>query len=251
MCNVSAGRLLAVLAVAALTASCSATGGPPGPAPPVTASPSGAPPGSVASPTEIATILKTLKVPGDGEVGFGRGRLWVENRKNHVLSLVDQSTATVAKQIPGVLGGYMAIGDGVMWMSSYVLDTLLRIDLDAGTVQTFNTGPGQAGTNAVVIVGEEVWVANHNAGTIVRVNDRGKVIKKVMVSQSGEHGPQSMTTDGEFIWVSVPGDRAVVQVDPARARVVRRTTMNGPVAVGGVRRGGERGLGFGRSRPGS
>jgi hypothetical protein len=161
---------------------------------------------------EAATIVDQIDYAGDGEVIWQQGVLWVEDRDGQVLSQVDTANLSIVRRVGGVLGGYMTYQDGIVWMSSFVLDSLLRIDPRTGEVRQLDLGPGQAGTTGVIGTSRGVWAANHYLGTIVRVDDKGKVVESVQVSRAGIMGPQAMTTDGENIWVTIPEDQAVAKV---------------------------------------
>lgn len=192
------------------------------------------------TPTEAlpagATVVDQIAYPADGEVIWQNGTLWVEDRENQVLSQIDTTNMAIVRHVDGVLGGYMTFQDGIVWMSSFVLDSLLRIDPDSGDVKRLDLGPGQAGTTGVVGTSRGVWAANHYLGTITLVDARGMVVQDVEVSRPDIMGPQAMTTDGENVWVSIPEDRAVVKVRIADGKVLATVqldyTPSGALAFG-------------------
>ena len=173
-----------------------------------------------------ASIVGRIDYPADGEVIWQSGMLWVEDRENQVLSQIDTANMAIVRHVDGVLGGYMTFQDGIVWMSSFVLDSLLRIDPDSGDVKMLDTGPGQAGTTSVVGTSRGVWVANHELGTIALVDAAGKVVQDVKVSRPNIQGPQALTTDGENVWVSVPEDLAVVKVRITDGKVLASVKLD-------------------------
>ena len=170
-------------------------------------------------------IERTIDVPGDGEVIYEHGILWVEDRQNQVLSQIDPATGTTIRSVDDVLGGFMTYRDGIVWMSSFVLDRLLRIDPDTGEVRRIDTGEGEAGTEAVVGTKRGVWVANHMLGTLVLYDHGGSVVDTVRVSPAGIQGPQSMTADDTYVWVGVPDLHELIGVRIADGKVVRHVKL--------------------------
>jgi streptogramin lyase len=239
--------ILVALAVAACGGTATAPSSPPPAVPSAAAStptqsapspskaPSAAP--SSASLPAGATVLRQVEAPGaNGVVIFEHGTLWVEDRSGKVLRQIDESTGKAVRTVHGVLGGYMTYQDGIVWMSSFDLDALLRIDPKNGKVVSIDTGKGQAGTTGVVGSERGVWVANHYLGTIALYDRGGKVLETVKVSPPGISGPQALANDGSNIWVNVPEAREVVAVRITDGKVIHHVPLewqpSGSLCVG-------------------
>jgi len=191
-----------------------------------------------------ATIAGRLEIPNDGPVAVGMGSVWVIDRANEqmdnsvpaaTLFRVDPALQTDAEAIPHVLGGSIVVAENEIWVGSFLTDRLLRIDPSDHTITTIESGPSEdEGPTYLVSTPGAVWVANHHAGTLGRIDPvTGELSDTVPLVPAGPAGPQGMATDGPSIWVGVPRERAVFQIDVSTKTVTQTTSVDGE-ACGGI-----------------
>jgi hypothetical protein len=119
-----------------------------------------------------------------------------------------------------------------VWTTTFDPGTIDRIDPVTGAIVT--TTSLQGNPNAVAILGDTVWVAEHRGGAIAAFDaSSGKLIGEVSVGPTGPSGPQGIAANASGIWVGIPNANAVVRVDPATHAVVARVAVT-KSACGGI-----------------
>ena len=186
-----------------------------------------------------ATIIAGVPVPNDGPVTIGQGSVWVVVREGGALRngvplgrlyRIDPRTVRLKDVIPHVTGGSATVADGMVWISSFVLDRLLRVDPVSHRVTRIKTGPDdQPGTLNILSAAGKLWVTNHHDGTVAVVDPAtSQVTATVPVFRTGCCGAQALTTDGTSVWVTIPGadlsESAIVRIDAAAHTVTSTFT---------------------------
>jgi streptogramin lyase len=185
-----------------------------------------------------AVIVATIPIPNDGPVAYGADSVWVDDRADGlvedgvpagILYRVNPASGEITAEIPGVVGGYVAVGEGAVWLVTLAgdLDVVTRVDLEnhAVTMVGISTEPDPE-PEGIAIVGGGVWVANNHPGTVVRLDPQTyELTASIQVAPAGDGGPQSAATNGSSLWVAVPREEAVVRIDPAAERVAARIEL--------------------------
>jgi YVTN family beta-propeller protein len=183
--------------------------------------------GGVSAPIGPGAILTaSVPIPNDGPIALGLGSVWVVDRENGEirngvpqgrLYRVDPRTLRVTDLIRSVTGGSAAFSNGSVWIASFALDRLLRVDPASHRVTWIATGPDdQPGTLDVLAASGSIWVSNHHDGTVALVNPAtNHVTDSIPVFRSGCCGAQALATDGTSVWVAIPG------LDLSESTVVR------------------------------
>ena len=137
----------------------------------------------------------------------GHGRLWVIDAGATAVNEVNPSLRSVVASVslpPAATittrldPTALAVGEGAVWLTSYVKGQLWRVDPNTASLsKTIPVGRGAQG----VAVGEGgIWVANGVDGTVSRVDpDTNEVVATIEVG----HLPSWIAVGGGRIWVSV------------------------------------------------
>lgn len=163
-----------------------------------------------------ATLLNSVPIPNDGPVAYGMGSMWVMDREHGALRngvpvgrlyRVDPRTLRVTDLIRNVTGGSETVSNNAVWIGSFALDRLLRVDPASHRVTWIKTGPdGDPGTLNVLAASGSIWVANHHDGTVAVLDPAtNKVTATIPVFRTGCCGAQALATDGTSVWVAIPG----------------------------------------------
>jgi hypothetical protein len=175
----------------------------------------------------------------------------------HVSTEAVAPTATIPTGLPYI--SMMAVAGGRLWASSP--DGMVSIDPATNQVTRVSdeaawdvTGAGSrvvrdAGARGVVemwdaeggrlewsvdsdtpagsaIVGDEVWVADHNAGTLsIRRATDGQLVDRVMIGPRGYAGPQMPALLSGSVWATDYRIHQVVGVDVATRQIVARVQV--------------------------
>jgi YVTN family beta-propeller protein len=167
------------------------------------------------------------------------GSLWVIDRENGDirggvpqgrLYRVDPHTLRVTDLIRNVTGGSEAVSNASVWIASFALDRLLRVDPATHRVTWIATGSdSDPGTLNVLPAAGSIWVSNHHDGTVAVVDPiTNHVTTSIPVFRSGCCGAQALATDGTSIWVAIPGidlsESAIVRIDASTPAVTGTLT---------------------------
>lgn len=142
-------------------------------------------------------------------------------RSGHDLFKIDAVTSRVIWR-HAIAGGYgdIAVGFGSVWLGDFSGNTVRRFIAAGGRLQATVTVPDNP--SGMVVAGNAVWVAQHRGGSIARIDRvKNRVAGRVRIGTPGTSGPSEVATDGKSVFISVPNDKRVVQVNAATAKVVR------------------------------
>ena len=111
-------------------------------------------------------------------------------------------------RIPGQANA-IALGEGAVWVASYLDDVIRRIDPESGGVMA--TIPVGSGPIAIAVTGGAVWVANQNDGSVSRIDPRtNSVMKAISVGSA----PSSVAAGAGAVWVANAGAGTISRIDP-------------------------------------
>jgi streptogramin lyase len=105
-------------------------------------------------------------------IAVGAGGVWVLGDPNDpMLWRINPATGKLAATIPLPSAPTdIAVGDGAVWVTSDLANTLARIDLSTNHVTA--AIPAGRGAGAVAVGADSVWVADQIGGTIRRIDPR-------------------------------------------------------------------------------
>lgn len=186
-------------------------------------------------------------MPSSGTIGVGAGAVWVIDRQGgddadpetSALLRVDPNTGAVTKRIPGVIGASIVVTEDAVWVASAATDRLVRVRLDGERVTAIRTELAEAGDDiypyGVAVASGSVWVANHHAGTIARVDPLTNTLADVVRwGEPGGGGPTHLLATDSSVWVTSVRTSDLTEIDPARPQVVRRIDLSPVGACGGL-----------------
>jgi hypothetical protein len=120
-----------------------------------------------------------------------------------------------------VPGFGVAVGFGSVWASDG--EVVRRLDPRTGKVTAKVRSDYPIG---LAIGSEGVWVAEHHGGDVARIDPRtNKIAERTKVGPAGNGGPHQLTIDGEHLYVDMPNDNTVVEVDTDGGKVFRTFAM--------------------------
>jgi YVTN family beta-propeller protein len=121
----------------------------------------------------------------------------------------------------------IAIGDGAVWVTNNLDDTVSRIDPGSNqVVETIKVGRGPTGVAAGY---DGVWVVNHDGDTLSRIDPEAhRVVETIAVGDA----PRSVAAGEGGVWVSNSLDDTVSRLDPETARITETIRVpSGPAGI--------------------
>ena len=83
----------------------------------------------------------------------------------------------------------------------------------------------------ISVTDSAVWVANHRAGTVTRIDPTtNEPVATIQVGPAGPSGPQAILASDERVWVGVPNLGQVVVIDTATNAVI--ANIDSPATCG-------------------
>jgi YVTN family beta-propeller protein len=186
-------------------------------------------------PATNAVVGKPLRVPADAEaIAIGQGALWVASVAggdlgtpgNDRVTRIDLATGrTLATVTVPRAPLDLAVTPGAVWVtnSGGGGDSVARIDprTNRPTSRPVRTGDSP---QSLAVGGGWLWVANHDAGTVTRIDQAsGKVLADIPVPSE----PHRVAYGAGAAWVGNWHDNSVSRIDPATNRVV-----GSPIPIG-------------------
>lgn len=205
--------------------------------------------GSVATHTAApsgARIVFTAPMPSSGTIGIGAGSVWVIDRKGGdaadpdraALLQIDPENGSVRQRIDGVIGASIAVTDNDVWVASAATDRLIRVSVNGGQIDLIPTAPPEVDDvypYGVVAANGSLWVANHHAGTIARIDPRtNSIVDTVAWGAPGGGGPTHLAADGASVWVTSVRTMDLAEIDATSGEITRRYDLAPVGACGGL-----------------
>lgn len=118
-------------------------------------------------------------------------------------------------------------GDGDLWITNNLDDTVTRID--ARTLRAIDTIPVGQGPVGVTYGYGAVWVANNEGGTVSRLDpSTTRAAETIAVGR----GPRAVAAGDHGVWVTNDLDDTVSRIDPATNEVVETIRVGaGPAGI--------------------
>jgi branched-chain amino acid transport system substrate-binding protein len=154
-------------------------------------------------------------------------QVWTDTEHADLVRVVGLRPTTLRiKQQHSVDG--IAYGDGSIWVTSSVDDSVLRLDAESGKLTTppirIASVPGRrAASPGGVAYGEgSVWVADALSDRVTRIDPKtNSVSETIAVGRR----PTAVAVGAGAVWVVNAGDGTVSKIDPAKGDVVRTITV--------------------------
>jgi YVTN family beta-propeller protein len=163
----------------------------------------------------------------------GGGLVWVANRQDGTVTVVDPATNRVQLSIPasgsgpvGQGGPGLAFASGTLWIADADQRRVARVEPGADPTAIIRVG---ASPNAIAAApdAEDVWVAartQSGGGLLLRIDaGTNRVVQTVPLPY--EPTGLAITPDGRTVWLATAGDRALNRVDASAGRVVGQVKL--------------------------
>jgi YVTN family beta-propeller protein len=160
----------------------------------------------------------------------GGGLVWVANRRDGTVSVIDPTTNRVQETIPasgsgpvGPGGPGLAFASGSLWVANTTQQQVARVEPDADPVII----PVRGSPNAIVAAQDTAWVAaqtQNGGGLLVRIDAS---TNHVVPTVSLRHAPTGLaiTPDGRTVWVATAGDKTIRRIDTRTDGAPRRIEL--------------------------
>jgi YVTN family beta-propeller protein len=185
-------------------------------------------------PATNAVVGKPLRVPADAEaIAVDDGALWVARVAPGDLGMPGKDAVTridpaTGRRVAAVTVGRapldLAATPGTVWVThSGGGDSVTRIDPHTNRLADPPIRTG-ASPQSLAVGGGSLWVANHDAGTVTRIDQAsGKVVADIPVGSE----PHRVAYGAGGAWVGNWHDNSVSRIDPTTNRVV-----GSPIPIG-------------------
>jgi YVTN family beta-propeller protein len=186
-------------------------------------------------PQTSAVVGKPLRAPADATaIAAGQGALWVTSvapgdlgvAGEDAVARIDLATGrTVATIAVGRAPLDIAVTPRAVWVTNAGGggDSVARIDPQTNRLAGRPVRTG-ASPQSLAVGGGSLWVANHDARTVTRIDlASGKVVANIPVPSE----PHRVAYGGGAAWVGNWHDNSVSRIDPATNRVV-----GSPIPIG-------------------
>jgi hypothetical protein len=164
-------------------------------------------------PTGLEPFITMMAVAG--------GRVWATSFTG--LDSIDPATNQLTRATDEGAFDLTGAGSRLVRDEFSTNDVEMR-DAESGLRQWIVDSDAPAGS---VIVGDEVWVADHHGGTLsVRRATDGQLLDRVMIGPRGDAGPQMPVLLNGVVWATNYRIHQVVGVDVATRQVVARVPVS-------------------------
>jgi len=168
--------------------------------------------------------------------------VWVTAAADSTLEFIDPATDSVTRTIAiGAPGYAIAIDGNLAWVTSFQDSLLVEVDLEAGRV----LGTVEVASPTGVALGRDaVWVVEHRANTVVRVDPATRrIIDRAEIAQGGPNAlcgycVENLVVAADAVWTADNHGRSVTRIDPRPGSVAATVAL--PLRVWAVAEGGGR-----------
>jgi YVTN family beta-propeller protein len=151
----------------------------------------------------------------------GGGLVWVANRQDGTVTVIDPATNQVQETIPksgsgpaGQGGPGLAFASGSLWVANAVQRQIARVEPGADATP-ISVGASPNAIAAAAPDADAVWVAARTpsgGGRLVRIDAGTNQITR-RIPLPNEPTGLAITPNGRTVWVATPGDKAIHRVD--------------------------------------
>jgi YVTN family beta-propeller protein len=179
-------------------------------------------------------LVKAVPVGTDpAAVAGGDGLVWVANRRDGTVTVVDPGTNRVQQTLPasgsgptGPGGPGLAFASGSLWLANTAQRRVARVEPGADTTPI----PVDASPIAIVPAphADAVWVAartQSGGGLVARIDATSNQVHRPAVRLPYPPTGLAITPDGRRVWVASAADQAIRGIDPGTGRVVKRIEL--------------------------
>jgi YVTN family beta-propeller protein len=182
-------------------------------------------------PATYQTVAAVAVGTDPAAVAASGGLVWVANRQDGTVTVIDPDTNQVQETIPasgsgpiGPGGPGLAFASGSLWVANTRQRQVARVEPDADPTVI----PVRASPSAVAAApnADAVWVAAQirgGGGLLARIDAGTNRVVWTMPLQRAPTG-LAITPDGRTVWVTTPDDRAIYRID-TRTRKARRAKL--------------------------
>lgn len=174
------------------------------------------------------------KIPvgnGANAIALGQGGVWVTNGVANTLTKIDPITRSAVKTVEvGEQPVAVAVGEGSVWVAHSLDRTIWRID-PATLEKTTEVSLRDAPT-AIALGFGRLWVTSSTGGAVTAIDTR---TNGLVATIPLELEPRGIAAGPDAVWVACGGD-ALVSIDPDARSPSEPTELPGPaegVAVSG------------------
>jgi YVTN family beta-propeller protein len=183
-------------------------------------------------PATFQTVAPVAVGPDPAAVAAGGGLVWVANRRDGTVTVVDPGANRVQETLPasgsgpvGESGPGLAFASGSLWVANAAQREVTRVEPDADPIPI----RVDARPNALAAApdADAVWVAAQTqggGGLLARIDTgTNEVGPKVLL----RHAPTGLTVtpDARTVWLATGGDRVLHRVDASVGSVVERIEL--------------------------
>jgi len=158
-------------------------------------------------------------------VASGAEGLWLLSSAGRVIEIDKTTDQVIADiQVPVSEYGYIALGAGSVWVTSFDHDSLIRIDpTTKKVIATIAVGTNPEG---LLVTPDTVWTANHRGGSISKVDvATNTAVATFDFADHGTSGPKGIVLAAGDLWTTVPNMLSVFRISPKTGKVVARNTL--------------------------
>ena len=178
-----------------------------------------------------------------GAVAGGGGSVWVANRKDGTVTVVDPAAKQVQRTLPASGSGPadqggpgLAFASGSLWVANAEERRVARVDPDGEAA-----GIPVGGTPIAIAAAPDadtVWVAARtpSGGVLAHIDPTSNQVDPRRIPLPHAPTGLAVTLDAGTVWLATGGDRTLRRVDASTARVVDTIKLDhvpDQVAVGG------------------
>jgi YVTN family beta-propeller protein len=174
-----------------------------------------------------------------GAVVAGGGLVWVANRRDGSVTVIDPDTNRVQQTIPasgsgpvGPGGPGLAFASGTLWVANTRQQRVARVDVEPDTPTTPIPVKGFPTTVVAAPDADAVWVAlqTQRGGGLIRIDAGANRVTKTVPLPYPPTG-LAITPDGGTVWVATSGDEAIRRVATGTGQVRRIPLEQAPDQV--------------------
>jgi YVTN family beta-propeller protein len=181
-------------------------------------------------PATYQAVAAVAVAPDPAAVAVGGGLVWVANRQDGTVTVVDPGANRVQETIPasgsgpvGQGGPGLAFASGSLWVADAHQRQVTRRPLDTDPTAI----PVDASPNVIADAQDTVWVAGRTpsgGGLLVRID---AATNQILPMAQLPHAPTGLATtpDGRTVWVATPGDKTIHRIDTRPGGTPKRTKL--------------------------
>jgi YVTN family beta-propeller protein len=183
-------------------------------------------------PTTYEPVAAVAVGTDPAAVASGGGLVWVANRQDGTVTVIDPGANRVQETLPasgsgpvGPGGPGLAFASGSLWVADADQQQVTRAEPDADPIPIrVNARPNAL---AAAPDADAVWVAagtESGGGLLVRIDAGTNQLGRPVSLPQAPTG-LAITLDGRTVWVATAGDKAIRGIDTGPGGAVRRITL--------------------------